>query len=206
MSFKKTEESLEVSMKNDSNKACSEIATLLTAQLQNIVFQPRVEEVDVEALQLIWVPIIEALYRISFQGISKDFRLEWNAVNGRGTFGACAECGITINSLEGGLFCYTCGEMYCNEHLKTCSICGRSACSDHVWICPGCGIVFCLDEKPKVCAVCGKKICADCSATCVNCQDKFYCKDHIQVCGTCKSSYCPEHYKAHVTYCSACGK
>ena len=204
--FRKTENSLEISMRNDNTKAGAELDALISAPLQNIVFQPKVEEVDVEALQLIWIPVIEALYRASFQGITKDFRLEWNAVNGRGTFGSCSECGITIDSLEGGLFCYTCGEMYCNDHLKACSVCGRSTCSEHMWVCPGCGNIFCIDEKPKTCAVCGKKICGDCAVSCIKCTDKVYCKDHVKICGTCKNTYCSEHYDAHVAYCKACGR
>jgi len=72
----------------------------------------------VQALQLIWTPRFEALVRVTFNELSRDFKMEWNAVNGRGIYGSCKECGSTIENLEGGVFCYTCGNMYCASHLE----------------------------------------------------------------------------------------
>jgi len=204
--YRKEEEKLDKSMRADILKAEREIDAILDVKLQNVVFQPKVDEVDVEALQLVWVPVIEAIYRASFEGMTADFKFEWNAVNGRGVFGTCSECGTTIESLEGGLFCCKCGQIYCQDHLKVCSTCGRSICSEHMWTCPECGKVYCIDEKPLVCAACGKKMCAECAFRCANCADKVYCKDHVRECAVCKNFYCPEHYKEHIAYCSKCGK
>lgn len=203
---RRSEDTIERSLKHDVASIEKELDKLIDLPLQSIIFQPKMEEVDVQALQLIWIPYLEVLMRVSFKDISKDFKLQWNAVNGRGIFGACTECGTTIEDLEGGTFCYTCGNMYCDSHLKLCSACGRSACTEHIWTCPECGKTFCLDEPPKKCAVCGKKICPDCAGECVNCDGKNYCKDHLKVCSPCKRSYCPEHYASHVAYCKKCGK
>ena len=204
--YRRNEEKLEKSMRADVLRAEREVEAVLESPLQNIIFQPKVDEIDVEALQLVWIPVIEAIYRASFEGMTADFKFEWNAVNGRGIFGTCAECGTTIESLEGGLFCCKCGEIYCSDHLQVCSACGRSACSKHVWTCPECGKVYCTDEKPLMCAACGKKMCAECAVRCANCADKVYCRNHARECAVCKNLYCPEHYKEHIAYCSKCGK
>jgi len=206
VSHRRSEDAIEGAFKRDIASSEKELDAIMDAPLQSIVFQPKIEEVDVQALQLIWVPHFEALVRVTFNELSRDFRMEWNAVNGRGIYGSCAECGATIESLEGGVFCYTCGNMYCASHLKTCSACGRSACSEHVWACPDCGKVFCLDEPTNTCAVCGKKVCDECAGECVSCSDKSYCKEHLKVCPICKRSYCAEHYASHVAYCKKCGK
>jgi len=205
-SYRRDEDRLEKAVRADILKAEREVEAVLDAPLQNIVFQPKVDEVDVEALQLVWIPVIEAIYRVSFEGMTADFKFEWNAVNGRGIFGTCSECGTTIESLEGGLFCCKCGQIYCSDHLQVCSACGRSACSEHVWTCPECGKVYCVDERPLICAACGKKMCAECAVRCANCADKVYCKNHVRECSVCRNLYCPEHYKEHIACCSKCGK
>lgn len=203
---RRSEDAIENSFKHDVASAGKELDKLIDTPLQSVVFQPKIDEVDIQVLQLVWVPHLEALMRVSFKEVSKDFKFEWNAVNGRGVFGACAECGITIEDLEGGTFCYTCGNMFCDSHLKICCSCGRSACIEHLWSCPECGKTFCLDEPPKSCAICGKKTCPDCAGECVNCDGKSFCREHLKVCGPCKRSYCPEHYGTHVAYCKKCGK
>jgi len=207
--YRREEEELEGEMKAETAKAGRELEALLDSPLQNIVFQPRMEEVDVGALQLVWVPVIEALFRASFEGATSDFKFEWNAVNGRGIFGTCAECGATIDSLEGGLFCCKCGDMYCQDHLKTCDACGRAVCSVHAWKCPQCGVVYCPDEKTVECTACGKRLCCKCAIRCATCGEgggKVYCREHIKQCKICKNSYCPEHYSVHVAFCAKCGK
>ena len=204
--YRKEEERLEGLMKAETAKVERELDALLETPLQSTIFQPKAEEVEVEALQLVWIPVIEALFRASFEGASNDFRFEWNAVNGRGIFGTCSECGTTLESLEGQLFCSKCGEIYCQDHLVTCSTCGRSACHDHSWRCLECGAAYCLDEKPVECAACGKKLCRSCAVECSSCSDKLYCKTHVKECKVCTNKYCPEHYKMHVAYCTKCGK
>ncbi len=203
---KKGEERLEQVMKAEVLKAGKELDDLLEAPLQSIIFQPRIEEVDVGVLQLVWVPVIESLFRATFEGMTGEFKFKWNAVNGRGTFGSCAECRTAVESLDGELFCCGCGKMFCSEHLKTCASCGRGICSEHHWTCASCGRGFCLDEEPMVCAACGDRLCEDCAAKCVSCEGKAYCKSHLKTCGSCKETYCPEHYAAHVIYCPSCGR
>jgi hypothetical protein len=204
--YRKEEERLDGLMKADMAKVEKEMGSLLEKPMQSTIFQPKAEEVGVEALQLIWIPVIDALFRASFEGMSNDFRFEWNAVNGRGTFGTCSACGATLVSMEGQLFCCKCGETYCQDHLVTCSACARSVCQEHSWRCQECGAAYCIDEKPVECGACGKKVCRSCAAECTGCSDKLYCKDHVRECKVCKNRYCPEHYKTHIGYCASCGK
>lgn len=204
--LRKESERLERQMREEISKVEMDAEALLETPLQTMVFQPRQEEVAAEVMQVVWIPMIEALYRLHFEGTSRDFRFEWNAVNGRGIFGSCAECGISIDSLEGSLICFKCGEMYCQDHLKICSICKRGVCADHVWSCSKCGRPYCVDEKPYICAACGKKLCLECVSRCSECVDKVYCRGHLIECKVCKNLYCSEHYSAHVQRCSGCGK
>ncbi|MEM4405581.1 MAG: DUF87 domain-containing protein [Candidatus Methanomethylicaceae archaeon] len=204
--LRKEGDRLERQMREEIANVNSEVDSLLETPLQTMVFQPKHDEVEVEVIQVVWIPMIEALYRLHFEGTSKDFRFEWNAVNGRGIFGSCAECGGSIDSLEGPLICFKCGEMYCPSHLKVCSLCGRGVCADHVWSCPNCGKSYCMDEKPHICSACGKKLCTDCVYRCNECIDKAYCREHVRECKVCKNLYCPTHYDAHIQRCSNCGK
>jgi len=197
---------LERQMREEITKVQTEVDSLLGAPLQTMVFQPKHEEVEVEVMQVVWVPIFEALYRLYIGGVSKDFRFEWNAVNGRGVFGNCSECGTSIESLEGPLICFRCGEMYCPSHLKVCSLCGRGICADHTWSCSNCRKLYCIDEKQYICSTCGKKLCGDCVCRCGECVDKAYCSDHIIKCNVCKNLFCSAHYEAHIKRCSGCGK
>ncbi len=194
-------------IRSEVKKASIELEAMMDEPLTNLVFQPRAEEVSVEAMQLIWVPFFEALFRISFHGEDRDFRMEWNAVNGRGRFGECSECASTITAFEGPIFCYTCGEIFCSEHLVECSACGRTSCQAHSWVCSGCGKHFCADEPVLECAVCGKKVCTGCAIACRSCgDDRRYCSDHAKKCAVCGSLYCLEHYEKHFGYCKKCGR
>ncbi|MGC8935854.1 MAG: helicase HerA domain-containing protein [Candidatus Methanomethylicaceae archaeon] len=203
--LRKEGDRLDRQMREEISSVESEVESLLETPLQTIVFQPKHDEVEVEVMQVVWVPIIEAIYRLYFDGNSRDFRFEWNAVNGRGVFGSCADCGVSIESLEGPLICFKCGELYCQAHLKICSLCGRGVCAEHAWTCPNCGKVYCIDEKPYVCSACGKKLCAECVLRCSECT-KTYCKDHVKECDVCKNLFCREHYSTHIQKCSGCGR
>ncbi len=201
---RRSEDVIESSFKKDVASSGRELDKLMDTALQNIIFQPKIDEVDVQALQLIWVPHFEALIRVSFNELSKDFKMEWNAVNGRGIYGTCTECGTTIESLEGGIFCYTCGNMYCASHLKTCSVCGRTACSEHVWTCPDCGRSSARRASPIRAQYAERRLrrlCWDASTAAARATARS-----IKVCAVCKRSYCAEHYAAHVAYCKKCGK
>ncbi|MGQ9759892.1 MAG: helicase HerA domain-containing protein [Candidatus Methanomethylicaceae archaeon] len=204
--YRRERERVERQMREEIGKVESETEALLEGPLQTLVFQPRHEEVEVEVLQVVWVPTIEALYRLYFDGVTKDFRLEWNGVNGRGIFGTCSECGVSLESLEGPLICFKCGELYCQDHLKVCSFCQRGICAEHAWSCQNCGRFYCKDEKPYLCSVCGKKLCALCISRCKECVEEVYCRDHLKECNVCKNLYCPDHYEVHVQKCSGCGK
>lgn len=194
-------------IRSEAKRAAQEIEAMVDEPLANLVFQPKPEEVAVEAMQVIWVPRIEALFRISFHGEERDFRMEWNAVKGRGKFGECVECGAQITALEGPMFCYTCGEIFCVEHLVSCSLCGRTSCASHAWRCPECGKQFCADEPCVECAACGKRICTVCAKECRDCgEGKGYCGDHIKKCAVCGGMYCEGHYGKHISYCKKCGK
>lgn len=204
--YRRESEIVEHQMRDEIKKVEAETEALLEYPLQTLIFQPRHDEVEVEVLQVVWVPMIEALYRIYFDGISKDFRFEWNAVNGRGVFGTCSECGASLESLEGPLICFKCGEIYCQDHLNLCALCQRGVCAEHLWTCQSCGRFYCLEEKPYLCAVCGKKLCTLCISRCKECIEEVYCRDHLKECNVCKNLYCPTHYGAHIQKCLACGR
>ncbi len=209
VSLTKKEGEIQEKIRNEAKRAAQELESMVNdpLALADLVFQPKPEEVAVEAMQIIWIPRIEALFRISFHGEERDFRMEWNAVNGRGKFGECSECASQITALEGPIFCYTCGEIFCGEHLISCSLCGRTSCSAHSWKCPECGKWFCSDEPYAECAACGKRICTGCAKECKGCGDgKGYCGDHVRKCAVCGGMYCKEHYEKHIGYCKKCGR
>ncbi|MEJ5292900.1 MAG: DUF87 domain-containing protein [Candidatus Methanosuratincola sp.] len=207
VSLTRREGEIQEKIRGEVKRVAQELETMVNEPLTNLVFQPRPEEVEIEAMQVIWVPRVEALFRISFHGEDRDFRMEWNAVNGRGKFGECSECGSQITALEGPIFCYTCGETFCNEHLVSCSLCGRTSCQPHSWKCPECGKQFCADEPYFECAACSTRICTGCAKECRDCGDeKRYCSDHVKKCGVCGSIYCEGHYEKHIGNCRSCGK
>lgn len=203
---RKEEERLDSEMRREVSRMERDIGALLEGPVESLVFQPKAEEIDVQALQLLWVPVIEALFRGIFGSNNADFKSEWNAVNGRGDHGICAECGTSITSLDGELFCFVCAKIYCDRHLKTCTVCHRAVCKDHSWNCSNCGKVLCAKEKPLECAVCEVGMCPDCVRRCTDCTDKIYCKKHVHECAVCKNKYCSEHQALHVKYCERCGK
>ncbi|MDI9644131.1 MAG: DUF87 domain-containing protein [Candidatus Verstraetearchaeota archaeon] len=205
----KTEEALQESIKSDLERAAEGLEAALKAPLSILVFQPKAEEVEVEALQLVWVPHFEALYRLRFHEEERDLKMEWNGTNGTGRFGECSECSETITRFSPPMFCYSCGEVYCSEHLTECSACGRASCSEHSWICSECGKPFCCDELYRKCEVCGRALCPACELKCKDCIgeifEKRYCKDHVRRCGVCNQTYCEEHYGRHMDNCKKCG-
>jgi hypothetical protein len=203
---KREEERLDSEMRREVSKKEREMGALLDGPVESMVFQPKAEEIDMQALQLLWVPVIDALFRGIFGNANADFKFEWNAVNGRGDYGNCAECGTSIISLDGELFCFACAKIYCGKHLKTCAVCHRAVCKDHRWNCSNCGKVLCIKETPMECAVCGAKMCHDCVCRCVDCNEKAYCKKHVYECPVCRNKYCPEHQGLHIKYCERCGK
>jgi len=207
VSLTRKEGEIQEMIRGETKRVAQELETLLNEPLANLVFQPKPEEVTVEAMQVVWIPRIEALFRVSFHGEERDFRMEWNAVNGWGKFGECAECGKQITALDGPIFCYTCGEIFCAEHLVGCSLCGRASCSAHAWKCPECGKQFCSDEPYVECAACGKRICTGCAKVCRDCgEGKGYCSGHVKRCGVCGGTYCLDHYEKHIGHCKKCGR
>jgi hypothetical protein len=203
---KKEEEQLEAEMRREVSRMEREAAALMEGPVESMVFQPRAEEIELHAMQLLWVPVIDALFRGIFGKTSTDFRTEWNAVNGRGDYGSCSECGSSISSLDGELFCFVCGKMLCDGHMNACTVCRRSVCKDHGRKCSGCGKVVCSEEEPLKCAACGALLCPGCARHCNDCIEKVYCRRHISECSVCKKKYCPEHLGLHVKYCQHCGK
>lgn len=203
---RREEERLDLEMRREVSKTEREMAAMLDGPVESMTFQPKAEEIELQALQLLWVPVIGAIFRGVFGSVNADFKHEWNAVNGRGDHGNCADCGSSITSLDGELYCFVCAKTYCDKHLKTCTICHRAVCRDHSRSCSGCGKVLCVKEKPLECAVCGAGMCPDCTQRCQDCLEKVYCRKHIYQCPVCKNKYCPEHQGQHTKYCERCGK
>ncbi|MCQ5340734.1 MAG: DUF87 domain-containing protein [Candidatus Methanomethylicia archaeon] len=204
--IKKEKEILEQKIKEDIKNIENEINSLFDTPLQTIVFQPKPEEVSIDAMHVLWIPMFEAIYRVYFNGVAKDLRFEWNGLNGKGNFGICSHCGTLIDSLNRPLLCYICGEIYCQEHLFTCKTCQRGICNEHAWKCQNCEGLYCIEEKSYLCSVCGKKLCSDCILKCIECKENVYCKDHIKKCEVCNNTFCSMHYNEHLKECSICGK
>jgi len=204
--IKKEKEILEQKIKEDIKNIENEINSLFDTPLQTIVFQPKSEEVSIDAMHVLWIPMFEAIYRVYFNGVTKDLRFEWNGLNGKGNFGICSHCGTLIDSLNRPLLCYICGEIYCQEHLFTCKTCQRGICNEHAWKCQNCEGLYCIEEKSYLCSVCGKKLCSDCILKCIECKENVYCKDHIKKCEVCNNTFCSMHYNEHLKECSICGK
>jgi hypothetical protein len=204
--IKKEKEILEQKIKEDIKNIENEINSLFDTPLQTIVFQPKPEEVSIDAMHVLWIPMFEAIYRVYFNGVTKDLRFEWNGLNGKGNFGICSHCGTLIDSLNRPLLCYICGEIYCQEHLFTCKTCQRGICNEHAWKCQNCEGLYCIEEKSYLCSVCGKKLCSDCILKCIECKENVYCKDHIKKCEVCNNTFCSMHYNEHLKECSICGK
>ncbi len=204
--IKKEKEILEQKIKEDIKNIENEINSLYDSPLQTIIFQPKSEEINIDAMHVLWIPIFEAIYRVYFNGITKDLRFEWNGLNGKGNFGICSNCGILIDSLNKPLLCYICGEIYCQEHLFTCKTCQRGICNEHIWNCQDCGNLYCIEEKSYLCSICGKKLCNDCILKCIKCKENVYCKDHIIKCEICNNTFCTIHYNEHLKECKKCGK
>ena len=204
--IKKEKEILEQKIKEDIKNIENEINSLFDTPLQTIVFQPKPEEVSIDAMHVLWIPMFEAIYRVYFNGVTKDLRFEWNGLNGKGNFGICSHCGTLIDSLNRPLLCYICGEIYCQEHLFTCKTCQRGICNEHAWKCQNCEGLYCIEEKSYLCSVCGKKLCSDCILKCIECKENVYCKDHIKRCEVCNNTFCSMHYNEHLKECSICGK
>jgi len=203
---KHEEERLEAEMRREISHVDQESAEIIDSPLESMVFQPRPEEIELHAMQLLWIPFIDALYRGMFGKTSADFRSEWNAVNGRGDYGSCSECGVSLASLDGELFCFVCGKEFCESHIKPCVVCRRSVCKDHGRKCSECGNIICTEEDPLECAACGVLVCPGCARHCSDCADKVYCKKHITECSVCAEKFCPEHLGLHLKYCEHCGK
>jgi hypothetical protein len=204
--IKKEKEILEQKIKEDIKNIENEINSLFDTPLQTIVFQPKPEEVSIDAMHVLWIPMFEAIYRVYFNGVTKDLRFEWNGLNGKGNFGICSHCGTLIDSLNRPLLCYICGEIYCQEHLFTCKTCQRGICNEHAWKCQNCEGLYCIEEKSYLCSVCGKKLCSDCILKCIECKENVYCKDHIKRCEVCNNTFCSMHYNEHLKECSICRK
>ncbi|MEM4479244.1 MAG: DUF87 domain-containing protein [Candidatus Methanomethylicaceae archaeon] len=205
MEYKKEMEILEDKKNDEIKNITNEIDNIINSPIQTMVFQPRIDEITIEAMHVIWIPIFEAMYKAYFNGFKKDLKFEWNGVNGKGIFGNCSECGITINQLPDQFICYKCGEVYCQEHLVLCNECQRGICNEHKRICPNCGKIYCIDEKTYICTNCGKELCINCVLRCSECKE-VYCIEHVKECKVCNSKLCINHYNEHVKECSNCKK
>lgn len=203
--YKREKDVLEDKLKEEIKEATSKIDAMISAPLQTIVFQPKHDEVNIEAMHIVWVPMFEAIYRVYFNGSKKDLRFEWNGVNGKGNFGSCSECGTSINQLMESLICHKCSEIYCQDHLTLCSSCFRSVCNEHKRICSNCNSIYCIDEKKYLCYDCGKELCSNCLLICNECKE-YLCKDHTKKCEVCERIFCIRHYSVHIKNCFSCNK
>ena len=177
------------------------------AAVRSYVIQPTSRELKITLLQLVWVPVFKAVLKVSNGDLETAIGIHWNGVNGKGLYGECAECGITIREPTGLILCAVCLKPICGEHRVVCERCGKPVCPTHSWRCEICGRTLCDDEEKYLCGICFKTICEDCVAKCIVCgEDTVYCVEDVVECPHCGLTFCRGHFKEHLTWCEVCGE
>ena len=121
--------------------------------------------------------LVEVTYRarILVNGGKEHYGdVEWSSHTGKGTWGRCSACSITLPE---GWAC-ACGNLLCNVHLAYCKICLEPACLEHRAICHICNSTFCAAHNIR-CEICRSTACSNHSGACENCNRKV-CSDCSQ--------------------------
>ncbi len=184
------------------------IKGLLEKRPRQLLMQPKKSEVELNAFQLVWIPVFKADVLADNGEKTCTVRIEWNAINGKGVYGRCCICGEEILDVHENWLCSICLKPLCEEHVIKCSICESPVCREDSWQCKTCGEVFCKREVEhwKKCATCGEDLCSRCVQHCVLCGEEVsYCSEHVRKCEVCEFLYCERHYEEHIAICSRCG-
>ena len=184
-----------------------ELLNLKNQQVRSIMVVPKKDEVQVQDVKLIWIPIYKAELAVANPHVENKIGIEWNGLNGKGFFGNCIQCGEAITELNSSWLCTLCLNPVCSQHASRCEKCNSVVCPEHSWTCSYCSSVLCTNEGQYYCEICGVLLCEDCAKHCVKCGlDVSYCPNHIIVCEECGLPYCEAHFKEHLAKCAGCGR
>lgn len=175
--------------------------------VRSYVIQPTSKELEITLLQLVWVPTFRTVLTASSGDVKATMVLTWNAINGKGFYGECVECGKAIEVADEFLLCSVCLKPICGEHRYVCEKCEKPMCLIHSWKCSICSRTLCDNEEKHTCNVCSSLICRECTRECTECgASTAYCPADIVECPHCNLKLCKEHFKEHLTWCDVCGE
>jgi len=182
------------------------MSSLKEFDVKAAVIQPELDELSVTSFQLIWVPVYRAKIATD-KGASKEIGIWWNALNGKGFYGSCIECGAELKDASSLVLCEVCLNPLCPEHASQCAACGARVCLKDSWTCDSCSRTLCSREPPSRCKLCEAMLCQECVERCVACGvEVALCRAHARSCSVCGTTLCEEHLKSHMMRCSACSK
>ncbi len=182
------------------------ISSLRDFDVRAAVIQPELDELSVARFQLIWIPVYRAKITTD-KGTSKEIGIWWNALNGRGHYGSCIECGVELKDVSSLLLCEVCLNPLCLEHALQCAVCGARMCSKDSWACDSCSRTLCSREPPSRCKLCEAMLCQECVKRCAVCGvEEALCPSHAKSCPMCGITLCEEHLKNHLMRCSTCSR
>ncbi len=205
--LKKYEDALLQDWSIKMNSIKEKYLNLEKTAVRSYVIQPTSKELEVALLQLVWVPTFKAIFTVSSGDVKTTMVLSWNAINGKGFYGECVECGKTAETADEFLLCGVCLKPICDEHKHICEKCGKPICSVHSWRCSVCNRILCDSEGRYTCGLCSKPVCGECSRKCAECEASIaYCLVDIVECPHCSLNLCKEHFKEHLTWCDVCGE
>ena len=182
------------------------MSSLKDFDVKAAVIQPELDELSVTSFQLIWVPVYRAKITTD-KGAPKEIGIWWNALNGKGFYGSCIECGAELKDASSLVLCEVCLNPLCPEHASQCAACGARVCPKDSWTCDSCSRTLCSKEPPSRCKLCEAMLCQECVERCAACGvEAALCRTHVRSCSVCGATLCEEHLKSHITRCSACSK
>ncbi len=182
------------------------MGSLRDFDVKTAVIQPELDELSVTSFQLIWVPVYRAKIATDKE-VSKEIGIWWNALNGKGFYGFCIECGAELEDASSFVLCEVCLSPLCPEHASQCAICGARVCPKDSWTCDPCSRTLCSREPPSRCKLCEAMLCQECARRCIACGDGVaLCPSHVKACPACRALLCEEHFKSHLMRCSVCSR
>jgi len=182
------------------------MSSLREFDVKATVIQPELDELTVTSFQIIWVPVYRAKIATG-KRLSKEIGIWWNALNGKGFYGSCVECGMELKDASSFALCEVCLNPLGPEHASQCAICGARVCLKDSWTCGSCSRTLCSREPPLRCELCEAMLCQECAKRCVACGDEeALCPSHVKACPRCGALLCEEHLKSHLVRCGSCSK
>lgn len=199
--------SLDDEYKRKLREAKLKIEELKKLDVKSMIIQPEEDELSIPVFQLVWIPVYRAKMMVTGSKLSREAVIQWNAVNGGGSYGSCLICGIELSNLTSLAVCDVCLHLVCQLHTTRCQACGARVCTKDSWTCESCKKTLCSKEPSLRCKRCEAMLCQECAGRCMKCGDEVaYCSGHLRTCSLCSSTLCDDHYEAHLVKCDCCSK